>query len=187
MENEEVTASETLQDVDVADTVVETATPVGDMWQQRAQYLETQINSVDERVNQEKDKALRAMAELENFKRRKVQEVDQFKRFAKEQTVLDLLPVLDSFDRACEHANSEQSEEDQNGFLLIQKQFHQVLEKWGVSPVPALGQPFDPHRHQAVMEEEQSDTVAGTVIREMQKGYTLNEKVIRPSMVVVSK
>ena len=160
-------------------------TPV-DVWQQRAKELESHVNGVDERVNAEKDKALRAMAELENFKRRKEQEVSQFKQYAKEQTILDILPVLDSFDRACEHsqANGESSED---GFMLIYKQFHSILEKWSVVAIPSIGEPFDPHVHQAVMEEDSKDAQAGIVLKELQKGYKLGDKVIRPAMVIVSK
>ncbi len=140
-----------------------------------------EINPLDmlhQTVQTEKDRALRAMAELENFKRRKEQEVDQFKRYAKESAALDLLPILDSFDRACAHLD---------GFSQIQKQFHQVLEKWGVTPIEAEGKEFDPHLHQAVMETATETVAPGMITQEMQKGYKLHEKVIRPSMVAVAK
>lgn len=160
-----------------------------DLWQQRAMMMEARLKPLEEQATAEKDKALRALAELENFKRRKEQEVDQFKKYAQERFVLELLPVLDSFDRACEHSGSADSgaQDQVNGFLLIQKQFHQALEKWGVVAVDALGQPFDPNLHQAVMEEEVTDTATGTVTKEMQKGYKLHDRVIRPAMVAVAK
>ncbi len=146
------------------------------------------IQSLQEEVQAQKDKALRAHAELENFRKRKDQELDTFKKYAHEKMVLELLPVLDSFDRACEHAQAQnQAQEMMEGFLLIQKQFHTVLEKCGVVPIEALQKPFDPNHHQAVLEEDVPDVEAGVVTKEMQKGYTLHQKVIRPSMVAVSK
>ncbi len=129
------------------------------------------------------------MAELENFKRRKEQEVEQFKRFAKEKSVVELLPILDSFDRACAHLDGQTAadQEQVSGFLLIQKQFHHVLEKWGVTPIETEGQAFDPHLHQAVMETESETVAPGMIAQEMQKGYKLHDRVIRPAMVAVAK
>lgn len=146
------------------------------------------VQALKEALQAEKEKALRAHAELENFRKRKEQELDTFKKYAQEKFILDLLPVLDSFDRACDHAGTQTQVQDIiNGFMLIQKQFHGVIEKSGVQPIEALQKPFDPHSHQAVLEEEAADVESGTVLKEMQKGYTLNQKVIRPSMVVVAK
>ncbi len=176
----------------VDETIVEEAIPeptpiVGDMWQQRAQALESSIAKAESDLAQEKDKALRAAAELENYKRRKDQEVDQYKRYASERTILELLSVLDSFDRACDHLSTQDQESDAfSGFLLIQKQFHTIMEKWGVTALETIGHTFDPHAHQAVMEEV-SDAPVGSVIKEFQKGYKLHDKVIRPAMVVVAK
>lgn len=146
------------------------------------------IQALKEEIQAEKDKALRAYAELENFRKRKEAEVESFKKYAQEKFILGLLPVLDSFDRACEHGKSQtQAQEIMEGFMLIQKQFHAVIEKSGVVAIEALDQQFDPHQHQAVMEEEVENVASGTVIKEMQKGYSLHQKVIRPSMVVVAK
>ncbi len=146
-------------------------------------------DELQQQLDQEKEKSLRAFAELENFKRRKEQEVDQFKKYAHEKVVLELLPVLDSFDRACEHLpqDDESLKKQLEGFLLIQKQFHSVLDKAGVKAIQTEGQEFNPNLHQAVLEEEAESIQTGYIIREFQKGYQLHEKVIRPSMVVVAK
>jgi molecular chaperone GrpE len=157
---------------------------IGDVWQQRASLLEEKLKISETELAQEKDKALRAYAEMENFKRRKEQELAQFRQYAQEKSVTELLPILDSFDRACAHLGEG---EHANGFILIQKQFHSVMEKWGVVPIEALNQTFDPNLHQAVMEEEVEGVASGIVTKEMQKGYKLHERVIRPSMVTVSK
>ncbi len=140
------------------------------------------VSELETALQVAQDKMLRAHAELENYKKRKEQELDNFRKFAVEKYVLELLPVLDSFDRACEHDVPE-------GFLLIQKQFHSVLEKLGVKPIELelSKTAFDPHLHQAVLQEENNEVDAHTVLKEMQKGYMLHDRMLRPSMVVVSK
>ena len=138
-----------------------------------------------EQLKEEKDKALRAYAELENYKKRKDQETITFKKYVAEGVVSTLLPVLDSFDRACEHANHD--DETVQGFILIQKQFHDALEKCHVTQIEALNQPFDPNCHEAVMQEESDKVESQMVIKELQKGYKLHDRVIRPAMVVVAK
>jgi molecular chaperone GrpE len=156
--------------------------------------LDKQLQQKDEEVKQEKDKTLRTLAETENFKKRKEQEKEDFCKFANEKMVKDLLPVLDSFDYAVEHAQKAQNDKKNSshenviaGFILIQKQLHSFLEKIGVCSIESLNLPFDPNHHQAVMQEENKDVEENTVIKEMQKGYKFNSRIIRPSMVVVSK
>lgn len=166
----------------------ESADPLKDL-QFQIDALEVEKVALAQAAESEKDKALRTLAELENFKRRKQQEVDGFKRYAIEQTVLELLPVLDSFDRACDHAKETSDEADDivGGFFMIQKQFHNVLDKLGVIAIETIDQPFDPNIHQAISQEEMEGKSPDIVIKEMQKGYKLQDKVIRPAMVVVSK
>jgi len=140
-------------------------------------------------VAEERDKRIRGLAELENFKRRKEQEVSQLRKFASESVILDMLPILDNVERACDHIpNTVQDtvKELVEGMGLIRKQFHSVLEKMGVKSIEAMGTVFDPHMHQGVMQEPRSDVDPNTVVKVVQTGYTLYEKVIRPSMVVVS-
>jgi len=162
-----------------AETEVITDSPAETSLETRIQELETQLQA-------EKDKALRALAEMENFKRRKENELDQLKKFMHEKWVLELLPVMDSFDRAFEQENA--NADTASGFHLIYKQFSAVLERNGIKAIEALNTAFDPHKHQAILEEDAPGGVAAqTVLKEMQKGYQLHDRVIRPSMVVVSK
>jgi len=155
------------------------------------QALQSKISTHEEVIKSEKEKALRAYAELENFKKRKEQEKEDFCRFSNEKFIRELLPVLDSFDYAVDHAQNEQSNESQNklleGFVLIQKQFHAFLEKIGVSSFESVNTKFDPNFHQAVLQEEKEGFEAGLVLKEMQRGYKYNERILRPAMVVVSK
>ena len=135
-----------------------------------------------------KEEALRHMAELENFKRRKNQEVDNFKKFAAENVIKEFLPVCDNFSLAAQHANnSDQSvEEVVKGFLLIQQQLDTALSKLDVVTIETEGKVFDPNFHQAISQQEKEGVEANTIIQEVQRGYTLNGKVIRPSMVIVA-
>jgi molecular chaperone GrpE len=141
-----------------------------------------------------KDQSLRSLAELENVKRRKEQEKTDAIRFANERLIVDLLPSIDAYDLAMiqlEHADSnEAASESQKamiaGFEMIRKQLGQFLVKCGVQKIEAIDKPFDPAFHQAISQETHADKAANTVIKEMQAGYLLNDRVIRPSMVVVS-
>lgn len=142
---------------------------------------------VDARVKAAEDKVLRTMAEFENFKRRKEQEKLEFMKFANENVIVELLPVLDSFDQAVQQVPSGDATDLVNGFLFIQKQLLGVIEKLGVSRMVTDGAEFDPNLHQAVSQEVVDGTASGMVVRVMQAGYILNQKVIRPAMVVVSE
>ena len=137
-----------------------------------------------------KDQSLRSLAELENVRRRKEQEKLDAIKFANERLVMDLLPVLDSFELAMVESRKSDSQDVQalvTGFEMIQKQLEQFLDKCGVKRIDALDQPFDPNLHQGISQEQHSDLDENTIVKEMQPGYTLNERVLRASMVVVSK
>lgn len=171
---------------------------VGDLMAFRAQIeslmasqttLKANLLAQEELVSEERDKRIRGLAELENFKRRKEQEVSQLRKFASESVILDMLPILDNVERACDHIPDtvqDTVKELVEGMGLIKKQFHSILEKMGVQSIDALGASFDPHKHQGVMQESRADVDPNTVVKVVQTGYTLYEKVIRPSMVVVS-
>ena len=136
-----------------------------------------------------KDQSLRSLAELENVKRRKEQEKVDAIKFANERLMLDLLPVLDAFDLAMGQGavtNNSDVSAVVDGFSMIKKQLEQFLEKSGVVRIEAIDQPFDPNMHQGISQESHPDKDENTVVKEMQPGYRLNDRVIRPSMVVVS-
>lgn len=135
----------------------------------------------------------RAAADFENYKRRKEAENKELLEFAKEVTVAKLLPTLDSLEQALRHQPDIEDQDFklkyqnwQNGVSGIVKQLDKVLEELGVKKIEAIGKKFDPHVHEAVKEVvgEQDD---GTVVDELQSGFILNGKVIRPSQVIVSK
>ena len=137
----------------------------------------------------EKDEALetrylRLMADFQNYKKRVEKEKKDLYSYANEKLVTELLDVLDNFERALDQEG--QGDSFKEGMEMIFKQLGDVLKKSGLAEIPALGEEFDPNFHNAVMSEETDDYESGKVSGVMQKGYTLNGKVIRPSMVKVA-
>ena len=131
---------------------------------------------------------LRAQADFDNFRRRTLKEKEDLAKFASMKLVSDLVPVLDNFERAIA-ANTADSASDSftKGVDMIYRQFLGVLEQEGLAAMNAVGQPFNPELHQAVMQVDSDEYEEGTVVEELQKGYTLKERVLRPAMVKVSK
>lgn len=151
--------------------------------------LKKQIDEKECKLEEQKNQILRLMADFDNFKKRAASERDEIICFSNEVLVLELLPILDNFERALSHAEKDPasaSSEFMKGMALIKRQLQDVLTKVGLSPVEAIGKQFDPYLHEAVLTRE-SDQEDNIVVEEMQKGYKLKEKVIRPSMVIVSK
>ena len=126
---------------------------------------------------------LRLMADFQNYKKRVEKEKKDLYAYANENIMSDLLTVMDNFERALEHDADDNFKE---GIEMIFKQLQDALGKSGLAEIPALGEDFDPNVHNAVMAEETEDYESGKVSGVMQKGYTLNGKVIRPSMVKVA-
>src|SRR5665647_579979 len=131
-------------------------------------------------------KYLRLMADFQNYKRRIEKEKSDIYAFANEKIVLELLDVIDNFERALSHQGDEDNVISE-GMNMIYKQLKAVLEKSGLQEIEALGQEFDPNLHNAVMMEDSEEYEPGKVTLVMQKGYFLNKKVIRHTMVRVAK
>jgi molecular chaperone GrpE len=134
------------------------------------------------------DRYLRLAAELDNFKKRQEREVTELRQFANENLLKELVPVLDNLERALEHGRqSEAPEALMEGLDLVSQDFLKVLGRFGVTPINSVGERFDPAYHHAVMEEEASEVEDQTVLKELQKGYLLQNRLLRPAMVVVSR
>jgi molecular chaperone GrpE len=134
------------------------------------------------------DKLLRARADFLNYQKRMRKGHETTAQYAIQDLVLDLLPELDNFERAAKLAeNSKDIDKFVEGVKLIEGQLFKVLEKYGVKPIETVGKPFDPSLHEAVVEEENNELSHHTVIEELQRGFLLKERVIRPSKVKVSK
>ena len=144
---------------------------------------------LQEEVAQAKDSAMRAQAEAQNAKRRAEQEVEKARKYALERFVGELLPVVDNLERALESASGDEEvvKPIAEGVELTLKSFQNALHKYNVEAVDPQGEPFDPQLHQAMSQVENPDVEPNTVIAVMQKGYTLNGRLVRPAMVMVSK
>ncbi len=130
------------------------------------------------------DRLARLQAEFDNFRKRQSKENQDFRDYALTNAVLTLLPIVDSFDRALQ---APEGAEFRKGVELINRQFHDALTKMGVEPIEAAGQMFDPNLHQAVQMVESDKSPDGHVVDELQRGYKLKERLIRPAMVTVAK
>ncbi|MEY0597070.1 nucleotide exchange factor GrpE [Providencia alcalifaciens] len=137
----------------------------------------------------EREAMLRAHAEIENIRRRTEQDIEKAHKFALEKFSNELLPVIDNLERAIDAADSdnEQSKAMVEGLDLTLKTFLDAVAKFGIEPVGEANVPFNPEVHQAMTMIESPDHQAGHVIDVMQKGYTLNNRLLRPAMVIVSK
>jgi molecular chaperone GrpE len=131
-----------------------------------------------------KDRYLRTLADFENFRKRNDREKADFFKHALGNVLRDMLPVLDNFDRALEHA--EEGDEFHKGVLLIYKQLFDVLQKHGLKPIDETGVHFDPNIHEGVIREEDPSVPSHTVVAVLQKGYFLHDRLLRPAMVKVA-
>ena len=149
--------------------------------------VEDELTRVRRALDEKTDRYLRAMADLDNQRKRAQREREEYTRYANETLLRELLPVLDNFDRALGAARAESEAQSlRAGVELIQRELLKVLEKFGVTPYSALGQPFDPERHEAVQRVIKPDARDMTVVEEIQRGYVLNGRVLRPAIVVVA-
>jgi len=138
------------------------------------------------KLKDEHERLLRTAAEFENYKRRAVKEKDDARKFAAEALLKDFLPVADNLERALDHLGQHDPAAVAEGVKLVQKMLESALAKHGVVSFSAVGQPFDPSQHEALMQTE-SDAAPNTVIQEMARGYRLHDRLVRPAAVVVAK
>lgn len=164
---------------------VEAETDLSDMT--KDQLIE-KVEEIQATADQNLDKYMRSQAEMENMKKRFQKDKQDLVKFGNETLLKQLLPVADNMEKALDHSDDKNALKAlREGVELTLKGFLSVLEKSGVAPVEALGNAFDPNFHEAILEQEDPDAEPGTVISEFQKGYTLNQRLLRPAMVVVSK
>ncbi len=153
----------------------------------KAELIE-KVAEAREQADKNQDLYLRSQAEIENIKKRNQKDKAEWIKYSNESLVKELLPVLDNLEKAIAHTNNESSAEAiRNGVELTLKGLRDTLSKSGLKEVTAKGERFDPCVHHAVSQEENDSVEPGTVLHELQKGFTLNERLIRPAMVVVSK
>lgn len=150
--------------------------------------MKKDLEEKDAKIKALEDRILYLQADFENFKKIKIKEKQDTLKFGNETLIKELLPVLDNFELALKHSEStEDYKSIHDGVKLILNEFLKVLEKAGVKPVEAIGRKFDPNYHEAMFQEEHEDIEPDTVVSELQRGYLLNDRLIRPSRVGVSK
>jgi molecular chaperone GrpE len=157
--------------------------------QARIAELEAQLETAIQKAAEERERALRTAAEMENLRRRTELDVEKAHKFALEKFAGELLPVLDNLERAIELADKENEALKPmiEGVELTLKSMQSGVAKFGLVALDPLNQPFDPNAHQAMSMVPSADVAPNTVIAVMQKGYELNSRVIRPAMVMIAK
>ena len=182
--NTEAETEEVTEEV-IEDTAEETAEETSE---EQAEEKPSEKADETEKLRKElgelNDKYLRVVAEYQNFRRRTEKEKQDIYAFGNEKIVSDMLNVIDNFERALVTETADEGFKE--GMRLIFKQFQDLLAKNGVKEIEALGQEFDPNFHNAVMTEDSTEYDSGCVTQVLQKGYTLNDRVVRPSMVKVA-
>ncbi|MHC0035856.1 nucleotide exchange factor GrpE [Pseudoneobacillus sp. C159] len=140
------------------------------------------------KLEEASNRYLRLQADFDNFRRRTKLDFEASEKYRAQNIITDLLPVIDNFERALQtEVDQEQAKSLKQGMEMVYRLLLEALKKEGAEPIEAVGEEFDPHFHQAVMQVEASEVKSGIVLEEFQKGYKLKDRVIRPSMVKVSQ
>ena len=149
---------------------------------------ENELEIVRKQLEEEKDRCLRLNAEFENLRKRTQKEKEEFVKYANDKLIIELIDIMESLERGLENAK-ESNDKDKliQGMELIYKQLKNVLDKNGLVPIKALGEKFDPYKHEAMMQTPSQDDEEDTILEEFARGYMLSNKVIRYSKVRVSK
>ncbi len=150
----------------------------------RARPAAAEDEASSDESRQLKDRYMRTLADFENYRKRADREKTEFFKYALASVLKDLIPVLDNFDRALEHAG--EGDDFHKGVALIYKQMWDVLQRHGLRPIEESGVPFDPRIHEAVVQEENPSVPSNTVVAILQKGYFLHDRLLRPAMVKVA-
>jgi molecular chaperone GrpE len=163
---------------------VDTSELPGDPEAARIAALEAQLAAAEKEKKENWDKYLRSVADLENYRKRAKRDLDDARADAKTRVLKEILPVVDNLERAMQHET--EGSPVLEGIKLVHRQFQTALERVDVTIVDAMGKPFDPNLHEAIGQEE-SDAAPGTIVKVLQTGYRLGDRLLRPALVVVAK
>ncbi|WP_336780532.1 nucleotide exchange factor GrpE [Paenibacillus illinoisensis] len=179
-EQQETTAAESQEPVNEAGAAEAQAEEIADQGQDELARLKAEAEETQQRF-------VRAQADFDNFRRRTQKEKEELAKYASMKLVTELVPVIDNFERAMATVpEGTESESFSKGIQMIFRQLETVLNNEGLTAMDTVGQPFNPEFHQAIMQVESDEYEEGTVVEEVQKGYMLKDKVLRPAMVKVS-
>ncbi|MCY1040091.1 nucleotide exchange factor GrpE [Corallococcus sp. bb12-1] len=181
-------ATPSTEDAAVLRQEVESLRAQLDFSQAKARETLERLKEAHERAKDFQERALRAAADLENYRKRAQKEKEDVQKFGAEKLLKDLLPVMDNMDRALDAASkSTDFDSFQKGVAMTRKSFEDALSRHGVKGFSAKGQPFDPRLHEAIQQVETADVASGHVVYEVARGFHLNDRLVRPAMVVVAR
>jgi len=173
------------EEAETSSGMVEEVSPAGEV---SIETLKDELGKKEAECKELGDKYLRALAEMDNFRKRVAREQSESVKFANEKILCDLLSVVDNMERAVLHSREKKDFDALiDGLELTMKEFSSVFDKYGVKCIESVGQPFDPNRHHAVAIIESESHQDNTIVEEFRKGYVLNDRILRPSIVSVSK
>lgn len=150
--------------------------------------LESRLEAKEEEAKETYDRLLRVSADFENYKKRSAREMEEFRKYANQSLLKEMLSVVDNLELAINSSNDKKKADKHliEGLNLTLNEILRVFEKFNVKPIEAQGKVFDPAFHEAVMREETDDFPENTVVSEFQKGYLIHDRLLRPAMVVVA-
>jgi molecular chaperone GrpE len=148
---------------------------------------DTRLQELSSRLREMEDRYLRLRADFENFRKRTAQQELETRQYTATEVAARLLPVLDDAERALTHVPEGIDESWLRGIRLTVRKLHDVLSSLGVEPIEAVGAPFDPGQHEAIGSDESAEQPEGTVLSELRRGYRLQDRVVRPSLVKVAR
>ncbi len=150
--------------------------------------LEARLEAKEEEAKETYDRLLRVSADFENYKKRSAREMEDFRKYANQSLLKEMLSVVDNLELAINSSNDKKKADKHliEGLNLTLNEILRVFEKFNVKPIEAQGKAFDPAFHEAVMREETTDFPENTVVSEFQKGYLIHDRLLRPAMVVVA-
>lgn len=189
--NEHLEETENIKEQQVEEEVTEQTDEVTTVSSEESltedQYKE-KIAELEAKLEEEEDRFLRLRADFDNMRRRNQLDKEAAVKYRSQNLLTDLLPVIDNFERALQvEVTSEDAVALYKGIEMVYNSLIEATKKEGLEIIPATGEPFDPNVHQAVMQEQDADQESGIVLKELQKGYKLKDRVIRPSMVSVNE
>ncbi|GAK04162.1 heat shock protein GrpE [Geomicrobium sp. JCM 19037] len=170
----------TAEEVEIIEPDTEESVPDEEVEQSEEDRLQNELNEL-------KQKVLRQQADYDNFRKRTRMEKESDAKYRSQKLIESLLPAMDNFKRALDHApQSEEAESIHKGMTMVYEQLQESLRSEGLTEIKTEGEPFDPNFHQAVMQVEEEGFESNQVVEELQKGYQLKDRVIRPAMVKVN-
>jgi molecular chaperone GrpE len=187
MQDQDVNILDQLAEAEIAEAIQEENVEMKREAKEEKKAAEAIQALIDEAIAEQRNQFLRLSADFSNYKKRVEKEKLDGMKYANEKIIVEMLTVVDNLERAISHSEDAANEEALlSGIKMVHKSLMEILKKQGLEAIPTEGQPFDHFLHHAVMTEHSDEVEVDTIIQEFQKGYTLNTKVIRPSMVKVA-